>query len=211
MSRRRLLPLPDYERIYQVIYSVLEASGIARSHRACLFFAATGAALLRKHYDLPATFTAGTFAMMVDEKVGNVAVYGRPDAGGWVHDDCGFHAWIECDGWLVDFMAPIMGVALKEDGVSFDIPRKMLQKRLAECKGDPGEIQHLGEFYCRGDPVLTESLMDNQPTAFADLLGICEAWFRKPPRALPPMVLGDSAAGTPKPLVLHAPTIMGAW
>lgn len=43
MNRLPLLPLPDYQRIYQVLYSVLEASGIAVTHRACIFFATVGA------------------------------------------------------------------------------------------------------------------------------------------------------------------------
>ena len=38
MKTRPLLALPDYQRIYQVIYSVLEASEVARTHRACILF-----------------------------------------------------------------------------------------------------------------------------------------------------------------------------
>ena len=47
MPRSPLLPLPDYQRIYQITYSVLEASEIAITHRACIFFASVGALMLR--------------------------------------------------------------------------------------------------------------------------------------------------------------------
>ena len=77
MARRPLLPLPDYQRIYQVIYSVLVASGIATTHRACIFFASVGTMILREHYGLPATISAGCMALMLDEHKANVVIYGR--------------------------------------------------------------------------------------------------------------------------------------
>ena len=53
---------------------------------------------------------------MVDEEEANVVVYGREENGERVYDSTGFHAWVECNGWLIDFMAPIMGKSLREDG-----------------------------------------------------------------------------------------------
>ena len=76
MARSPLLPLPDYQRIYQITYSVLEASEIAITHRACIFFASVGALILRDQYSLPATISAGCMALMVDEQG---AVTGRYD------------------------------------------------------------------------------------------------------------------------------------
>lgn len=60
MSRRSLLPLADYQRIYQVGYSVLEASGIPKTHRAFLFFATVGMLILREHYRLAVCFAVKT-------------------------------------------------------------------------------------------------------------------------------------------------------
>jgi hypothetical protein len=211
MTKRPLLSLLDYQRIYQVIYSVLEASKVATTHRACLFFATAGVLILREHYGLQATFSAGSMALMVDEQKANVVVYGRQENGDWVHDSKGFHAWVECNGWLIDFMAPIMGVALKEDGVNFEVPRKMLQKALADSKYDVMEIQHVGEFYCHGDRALAESLLDGQEEEFTDLLKICVTWFRKPPKVLPAIALGGTDVHDPAPLRLRAPSIDGVW
>lgn len=210
MIQRPLLSLPDYQRIYQVIYSVLEASEIATTHRACIFFASVGAMILRDCYSLPATISAGCMALMVDEQKANVVVYGRNEGGDFVNDEGAFHVWVECNGWLIDFMAPIMGVALREDGQDWDIPRRMLQKNLSNRKGSLEEIQHVGDFFIRHDRSLAESLIDGQSDQFEDLLKVCMAWFRRPPKPLKNMALADSH-GSVKTMVVRAPSIDGIW
>lgn len=210
MARRLLLPLPDYQRIYQVMYSVLQASEIAITHRSCIFFAAVGTLILRDHYQMPATISAGCMALMVDEPSANVMVYGRMHEGAFVSDDNAFHAWCQCEGWLIDFMAPIMGVALREDGVAWNVPRRMLQKHLENRKEHLGEIQHLGDFYAPHDSALTESLLDGQSNQFEDLANVCLHWFRRPPKPLREVMMGDTHAA-PKKLVASAPIIEGVW
>jgi hypothetical protein len=211
VSKRPLLPLADYQRIYQIIYSVLEASDSARTHRACSFFASVGALILREHYGLKATISMGRMALMVDEAKANVVVYGRQKGDEWVYDSNGFHAWVECDGWLIDFMAPIMGVALKEDGIPFNVPSKMLQKRLEDRQPHLHAIQLQGEFFCAHDPALANDILEGQGLMFQDLVGICMAWFRKPPKPLPSIGMGGNGIDAPKPLVLKAPAIIGVW
>ncbi len=206
-----LLPFTDYQRIYQVIYSVLEASASARTHRACLFFATAGMLILRKHYKLEATFSAGSMALMVDEETASVVVYGRLENDEWVYDANGFHAWVECEGWLIDFMAPIMGNALKEDGHAARIPRNMLQMQLEKAKPSPSAIQHVGEFFCHHDSAIAETILDSQPAAFFDLLKVCEAWYQRPPKKVPQFAMGASDFGRPIPLQLRAPAIEGSW
>ncbi|WP_295638319.1 DUF2026 family protein [uncultured Methylibium sp.] len=210
MAQRPLLPLPDYQRIYQVAYSVLEASEIAITHRACIFFASVGAMILRDHYALPATISAGCLAIMVDEQKANVVVYGRDESGVFVNDKDAFHAWVECGDWLIDFMAPIMGMSLRADGRDWHVPRLMLQKRLSERKASLGEIRHAGEFFVNHDRSLANSLLDSQSVQFGDLLNACMAWFRKPPKPLKDIALADSHGPTKK-LVARAPSIDGVW
>ena len=210
MPQRFLLPLADYQRIYQVIYSVLEATGTATTHRACLFFATAGMLILRKHYGLHATLSAGRMALMVDEQQANVVVYGRKEGGVFVNDADAFHAWVQCDGWLIDFMAPIMGQAMQEDGYKGGVPRFMLQKHLGDRMASLEEIQHVGDFFAEHDSALTETLLDGQGVQFNDLVHVCLTWFRRPPRPLPSMALGDSH-GSPGPLVARAPSIDGVW
>lgn len=210
MADRPLLALPDYQRIYQVVFSVLETSGIALTHRACIFFATAGAQLMREQYKLSASISAGCMALMVDEVKANVVIYGRERDGAFVGEDDAFHAWVECDGWLIDFMAPIMGESLRADGHTWDVPRRMLQKRLRDGLDDPRRIQHVGEFYTRHSKALAERLIDRQPVQFEDLIEVCRAWYRRPPKPLAPLALGDSGGPT-RTLVLRAPAIEGVW
>jgi hypothetical protein len=210
MAARHPIPLPDYQRIYQVTYSVLETSGIAVTHRACILFASVGALLLREHYKRSATFSAGCMALMVDEAKANVVLYGREESGVFVSDEKAFHAWVECDGWLVDFMAPIMGEGLRADGQDCHVPRRMLQRPLQQRKDHPRSIQQLGEFYLRHDSALAERLLDHQRIQFEDLVRTCCAWFRRPPKRLPELKLADTHGPTRK-LVLRAPSIDGVW
>lgn len=208
---QRLLPFVDYQRIYEVIYSVLEASEIAMTHRACLFFASAGTLILRRFYDLPAEISVGGAALMVDEQKANVIVYGRDRDGLFVGEQDAFHAWVECDGWFIDFMAPILGAALREDGVDWKVPRYMLQKPLAEGKLAVGDIQHAGEFCLSHDSQLANDLMDEQRVLFDDLLNICQAWFRRPPKALPAVGMAGNKGFAERRLVLRAPPIEGSW
>ncbi|WP_180126076.1 DUF2026 family protein [Rhodoferax sp. BLA1] len=209
MKTHPLLPLPDYQRIYQVIYSVLQASEVACTHRACILFTIAGTLILREHYKLPATISTGVMAMMVNEKNSTVAMYGRMGDGP-ESDSQAFHAWVECKGWLIDFMAPIMGIGFKEDGHVQHVPRWMLQKPLADQKTCINDLRRTGDYYLEHDSALAESLIDSQSGSSIDLANVCLSWFRRPPSALKELALGDSQ-GTPKKLVLRAPSIDGVW
>ncbi|MCH8618132.1 DUF2026 family protein [Undibacterium sp. TS12] len=208
MIRQPLLPLPDYQRIYQVIYSALESSKIAVTHRSCIFFAVAGASILREHYHLSATISVGSMALMVDEQQSNVVVYGRSENGYFVSDEKAFHAWVECDGWLIDFMAPIMGVALRKDGIDWSISPRMLQKHLDDSKSSLGEIRHLGEFIVGHNETLAESLIDNQSSRFFQLLNTCVTLYSKPQEQSE--ALAHSYSPVTK-LMRDAPSIDGIW
>ncbi|MBP0598844.1 DUF2026 family protein [Herbaspirillum sp. LeCh32-8] len=206
-----LLSIADYRRIYEVIYTVLEASEIATTHRACLFFASAGTLILREHYGFAATISTGCLALVVDGRTPpNTVIYGRQEDGCFQIDSDAFHAWVECDGWLIDFMAPIMNISLREDGCDWDIPRKMLQKRLTSKKQHLSELNQEGDFFIDHDSSLAESLIDEQPEQFADLLGVCVSWFKRPPQPLPKVGMMDNY-GTVTYLSAAAPEIEAAW
>jgi hypothetical protein len=165
---------------------------------------------MRERYSLPATISAGCMALMVDERAPNVVVYGREEEGAFVNDHQAFHAWVECNGWLIDFMAPIMGTALREDGRDWSIPARMLQKPLDAGKESLSALARNGDFFFQHDSQLLESLIDQQGSSFDDLVNVCLKWFRRPPKPLPPIALADNQ-GMRKPLVARAPVIVGVW
>lgn len=148
--------------------------------------------------------------MMVDDRTSTIAVYGRQSDGLLTSDLEAFHAWVECEGWVIDFMAPIMGEAMREDGFTMKLPRRMLQKPLSTIKHSPSEIEREGDICLSHNRELTEALTDGLSTSATDLIKVCEAWFRRPPRLLKPMEMGDSHGPTKK-LILRAPTIEGVW
>lgn len=174
-------------------------------------FSSVGTLILREHYKLKATLSVGGMALMVHEPTSTVLVYGREQDGEWVYDKDHFHAWVECDGWLIDFMAPIMGVAFKEDGACISVPRRMFQRPLSESKSHRSAIQHEGEFFYESATSVAEAVLDSQSAEVSDLMRVCLAWYRKPPKSLPPIALGGTDVVDPKLLVLKAPSIMGVW
>lgn len=74
-----------------------------------------------------------------------------------------------------------MGVALRENGHTWDVLRRMLRKPLLDRKATLPEVQHIGDFFVDHDRALAESLIDGQSVQFGDLMNVCLAWFRRPP------------------------------
>lgn len=205
MNQQPPLSVPDYQRIYQFIYSVLKTSGSAITHRSCVFFAATGAVILQTHYNLPATIGVGCMALRVDEQRPNVVIYGHNENGYFVSDEKAFHAWVECDGWLIDFMTPIMCVALQQAGTDWVVPSRMLQKNLKDSKSSLSEIRHAGEFFVGHNAALAELVIDNQSARFFQLMNTCVDSYRKLPEPLKKTASADVHS------LLCAPSIEGIW
>lgn len=199
------LPFPDYQRIYQFIFDVLESSGSAITHRSCVFFAATGATILREHYNVPATISVGCMALRVDELQPNVVIYGRNENGYFQSDENAFHSWVECNGWLIDFMAPILNIALQKAGTNWSVPSRMLQKNLADSKNSVGEIQRTGDFFVGHNTELANLVLDSQSARFFQLMEVCVGNYRKLSEPL------KMTASTDTHVLSCAPSIEGNW
>ena len=147
---------------------------------------------------------------MVDNHDAKVVVYGREEKGALVNDKHAFHACVECEGWLIDFMSPTIGVALNVELPRLKVLRLMLQRPLSEGKGSIGGIKQAGDFFISHDATLTNSLLDNQPAQFEDLVSACLVWYCKPPKRMKDMVLADRR-GVSKKLIARPPSVNGAW
>ena len=106
-SNRFVIPLRDYERIFRVAYSVLHGMD-ARTGRACVFFAMVGAAILHTFYKKQALIAAGAAFYRVDDRSNTVIAFGQLDGGQPRSSHAAFHCWLQCDGVLLDFMAPTL-------------------------------------------------------------------------------------------------------
>jgi hypothetical protein len=207
MAKRMPMPLADYQRVYQVIYSVLTAAG-GEPHRACIFFSVVGMTLLRERYKLNATISAGLAVYKLDAD--NVLFFGRKQNEQLVADGDAFHAWVEVDGYAIDFMAPLFADVAREEGLP-KAPRRMFQKPLAAMKA-LDELEKPGDFMLQHSRETASTIIDyfGARAGNSDLLKVCESWFVKPPRPVRQLGMADSDGGQVM-LTLRAPSIEGVW
>ncbi len=170
-----LLPLSEYNRIYQVAHGVLKGVPDATAGKACLFFAAFGGYVLNQKYKINARVVGGAFSLVIGE--GDVAVFGKVDDGHLKSGPDAFHMWLQTETHIIDFMAPIYREAF--DGHFADLPRKMMQRPLEDEADSPGSLQRSGDFRYYPDPELTDHLLDGflGKQVNADLLQVAIGWF----------------------------------
>jgi Protein of unknown function (DUF2026) len=213
-SRRLLLPLPDYERIYRLITGVLDGNG--NTPRACVFFSAVGCALLEQNYKVKADFRGGgaAYAMATGGDKLTVSHFGRvDDAGALVSDTGAFHCWVEAEGYAIDFMAPLFEASMRAGGHQVSIPPRMFQRPLAEMAPSVPEVRTLGDFHLARSPELELEVFGNfgRLPMNGDLANIALHWFRRPPKELPRDMAWRDNEGNQKALSLKGPRLVGAW
>ncbi len=208
--KRLLLPLPDYERIFRVMHSTIDE----RSHtgRACIFFAMVGAAILRKYYKLNAVPVAGAAAFAVNANDSTVLTFGRLEDSRLISASDAFHCWIECNGFAIDFMAPIFQESMRSSGHQNTVPRRMFQRRL-EHMAPTLDLTHEGAFVLLPDAQLTQATIDhfNARNVNADFANICTEWFVRPPKRIAENLNITDDLGKVTTLTLHGPQIDGVW
>lgn len=203
------LTLPEYNRIYEVIYSVLE--GRANTPFACMFFATVGALILNEHYKIASRPVAGAFLLCVDPTPSVISIAKNED--GLITSDLdGFHMWIQTQTHVIDFMAPILNESIEGKGYRKTVPRKMFQRPLSSGAESIKELRAPGDYFTLPNIELTnervQTFMD-RPT-YMDLLGAANRWFKKHPKKLDDLSLLN-ALGEVHKLTLSAPSISGAW
>ena len=206
-----LLSLLDYQRIFRMIYTVLEDR--ATTHRACIFFALVGAAILRQHYKLNAFPIAGAAAFAVNADDSFVATFGRVEKGDLICATDAFHCWVDCDGFAIDFMAPIFQESFRASGHNATIARRMFQRRLTLMAPNLEELTHEGAFLLRPDAEHTKSVIGDFSTKHAntDLANICLYWYKRPPKRVAETLDMQDDLGNVTRLKLHGPEITGVW
>lgn len=206
-----LLPYADYCRIFRVIYSVLD--GRAHTHRACIFFAIAGAIILRRHYKLKALPIAGAAAYMVDSDTSLLATFGIIEDGMLISSAEAFHCWVQCDGYAIDFMAPVFRENLQAAGNSSVIARKMFQRPLTEMAESSDELDSDGAFSLFPSSNRTQAMIENfeAKASSGDLADVCAQWYRRPPKRISETLDMANDLGKVERLTLHGPEVSGVW
>lgn len=213
------LTLYQYARIYKVIQG-LSARFTKNVGRECVLFSVLGAALMHKHYRKDAKVICGLGAVIVHEAELPFLLhwFEKDDQGRCVATRETFHAWVECDGWVIDFMAPNYHEAL-QTSPSFTslgvptIPRKMFQKRVEQVEGDLEGLTRVGQAVFYGDQEVTTAVIDKafEKPQMDDVIGIAFAWHRPLPSSMETSMTITDDLGKLSTLQLARRELVGAW
>jgi len=182
-------------------------------HHACNFFAMTGAHILREHYRFAAEAVSGAAVYCLSPELNPLAfaenVDGRPAAG-----LDGFHSWVECKGYAIDFLAPLFAENVAEIDSQAEVPRRAFMKPLSLMsltmpqKGDAeGTFLFIQDEACKANMVQTF----NRTPLSGDLRTICSAWYRRPPKKMETELLISDDRGEVTKLIRTDIGIMGFW
>lgn len=206
------LPLHDYSLASRTIYSLL-ASEQGEHYKACLFYSIIGAVILKKHYGINACPMVGAALYRIGAERLEVLALAVQSQGMIGSSEDGFHSWVEADGWVLDFMAPLFPEILLETGRSGLCPRRAFQKRLTDGKSSLDDLQSAGDFIHLPNIDLTQRLLREfySKRAYVDLLHIATDWFRRPPERMPGALEIGNGRGEVKSAPLLDLKLSGSW
>lgn len=211
---RPLIPLADYQRIFRVIHSVLH-SVQADIPAASFFFSVTAAQILKKFYKRNAFPVAGAAFYLTHQDGGGALSFGTlgPDGQDVSSNQDAFHAWVQCEDYAIDFMAPLFQELLASAGHPLPVPRQMFQKDLGRMSPGVQALTRPGDFYLAPNLELTRELLQQfmAKKALTNLSQLCLEWFRKPPKAMPDDLALQGADGEVSRIQLQAMRIDGVW
>jgi len=206
-----IITLPDYRRIYSTIHSLLLADGVA-SQDASLLFSVYAAQILKRHYGIAAQPIVGSAAFHLGLQA-KLLTFGEYENGQLQSNANHYHCWVEADGWIIDFMAPLYPQLVKRAGQSANIEAFMFQKSASKAKKSLADVQSQGDYYVSenddlGGEKLTQMLSQSAHIKRGKL---ALDWFVKAPKKMP-SPLNVSLDGGKKLLVPYTSyPISGAW
>jgi len=150
---------------------------------------------------------------LVDGESSLAATFGKLESDILVATPEAFHCWVECNGYAIDFMAPVFRENLQAAGIQHPTPRRMFQRPLAEMAPSSAELSKDGSFSLFPDRERTQAMIESfeQRLESSDLANICTHWYRRPPKRIPEVLDMGSNDGRITRLTLHGPEISGVW
>lgn len=209
---RPLIPLADYQRIFRVIHSVLDSVD-ANIPAASFFFSVTAAQILKKFYKKNAYPVAGAAFYLISEDGSGALSFGTLDGDKIDSNSDAFHCWVQCDGYVLDLMAPVFQELLVDAGHPMPVQRQMFQKDLTRMSASPTVLSAPGDFYLAPNLALTRDLLQqfmNKP-ALNNLSQVCMEWYQKPPKELGSGMVMQAAEGDGTAIKLSRLQVTGAW
>lgn len=210
--RRLLMTLPDYQRAFQVINSLVQNEK-ANTAKACLYFGFIGAAILRVHYKINARAAVGFALYKLDESNDLLALAGSTTDGRISASLDGFHCWVQANEWVIDFSAPLFPEMWAQAGQVKHIPRNMLQKRSDALATQVESLRHVGDALLHEEPTLTANFQrhQDQHPMNKDLENIALRWFVPTPKKIMRQISIGNQKGQLTPVQLSNIAVSGAW
>jgi hypothetical protein len=218
------LSFAAYQRLHNVIHS-LSNNFSHGPGRSCVFFSITGAALMHKHYKLDAKVVCGGGAVMLNDKPEAAVSWFVNSLDGTITTGIeGFHAWISCDGWLIDLTAPnyheaLAGATLqnptdeRQSIPAIKVPRMMMQKPVAETERELDDVRKPGDCAFFPDPEVTAAVVDDafDRVQFGDIINIAFDWHRPVPQKMPPSITIADNYGEIQTIHVIKRELVGKW
>ena len=198
----------DFERIFRTIHGVLIAKGFQTPEKCCQFFAVIGSVILDKHYRRKAIpwFGVAAFDLGLKRHMAFANSDGSLSA-------TGFHAWLETDGWVVDFSSALFPELAKQAQIG-TCGRKMFQKPLVKSAPSIEELNPELPFYVAPDQEFSSQRIDAffESELYLDVLYQCVNWYKRPPKKMnEPVLVGVNKQGQPEGAFLSPIMVEGAW
>jgi hypothetical protein len=203
----------DYQRIFRVLKTVLDGAD-AKAARACIFFNVAGALLVEQVYKKRCQLVAGAAFYRIDDGAGTILSFADQNQN---HDNLssgkGFHCWVLCEDYIIDFMAPLFRESLQAAGIPGNCSRKMFQKPRSAMADSPLLIRKPGDFYMLPSVDLTREVLEKffARNDAKDLADVCLHWYKKPPKEIPPQLSMVDNHGVQTDMTLSGLAITGAW
>ena len=225
IAKKPPLTFAEYQRLHNVIHS-LALNWKNDVGRSCVFFSITGAALMHKHYNRNAKVICGSGAVMLDPKSETILHWFKRTEDGTITTGLdAFHAWIECDGWLIDLMAPNYResmIGVKPIAIGYEEgevpqasvpPRKMLLKPVNRTEGTFDDMKKSGDCVFVPDREVTTSIIDKafERPQFGDILNIAASWHRPVPEKMQPSITITDDLGELTTINMVKRELVGAW
>ena len=151
-----------------------------------MLFSVYGAQILKRHFGIPAQPMVGAAAYHLGLQA-KILTFGAYQAGTLQSSHSQHHWWVEADGWMLDFMAPLFPVLVKRAGKEAKVEPWMMQKSMAKVKKSLSSVNQQGDFLLLENNSLGSLKMSQMVTEKAHIQRgkLALDWFVKTPKKMP--------------------------
>lgn len=151
-----------------------------------MLFSVYGAQILKRHFGISAQPVVGAAAYHLGLQA-KILTFGEYQTGSLQSTNGQHHWWVEADGWMIDFMAPLFPVLVKRAGKDAKIEPWMMQKPMAKAKKTLAAVQQQGDFLLLENNGLGSLKMSKMVTEKAHIQRgkLALDWFVKAPKKMP--------------------------